>query len=40
VSLKLHSGTVAKVFEVPHTVRITPDLYGELKGLLGPQCLG
>ncbi|WP_426325950.1 DNA polymerase III subunit alpha [Microbacterium sp. E-13] len=40
VSLKLHSGTLAKVFEVPHTVRITPDLYGELKGLLGPQCLG
>ncbi|MEI3847529.1 DNA polymerase III subunit alpha [Microbacterium sp. CCNWLW41] len=40
VSLKLHSGSVAKVFEVPHTVRITPDLYGELKGLLGPQCLG
>ena len=40
VTLKLHSGTVAKVFEVPHTVRITPDLYGELKGLLGPQCLG
>ena len=40
VSLKLHSGSVAKVFEVPQTVRITPDLYGELKGLLGPQCLG
>ncbi|MFD4959766.1 DNA polymerase III subunit alpha [Microbacterium sp. NPDC058389] len=40
VSLKLHSGAVAKVFEVPHPVRITPDLYGELKGLLGPQCLG
>ncbi|MBD3940747.1 DNA polymerase III subunit alpha [Microbacterium sp. NEAU-LLC] len=40
VSLKLHSGSVAKVFEVPHPVRITPDLYGELKGLLGPQCLG
>jgi DNA polymerase-3 subunit alpha len=40
VTMKLHSGTVAKVFEVPHPVRITPDLYGELKGLLGPQCLG
>lgn len=40
VTLKLHSGTVSKVFEIPHTVRITPDLYGELKGLLGPQCLG
>jgi DNA polymerase-3 subunit alpha len=31
---------VAKVFEVPHPVRVTADLYGELKGLLGPQCLG
>ncbi|WP_229384401.1 DNA polymerase III subunit alpha [Microbacterium allomyrinae] len=40
VTVKLHSGNVAKVFEVPHPVRITPDLYGELKGLLGPQCLG
>lgn len=40
VTMKLHSGSVAKVFEVPHPVRITPDLYGELKGLLGPQCLG
>ncbi len=40
VTLKLHAGTVAKVFEIPHAVRITPDLYGELKGLLGPQCLG
>ncbi|MEH3088592.1 MAG: DNA polymerase III subunit alpha [Microbacterium arborescens] len=40
VSLKLHRGGTAKVFEVPHPVRVTPDLYGELKGLLGPQCLG
>ena len=40
VTMKLHAGTVAKVFEIPHAVRITPDLYGELKGLLGPQCLG
>jgi DNA polymerase-3 subunit alpha len=40
VTMKLHAGSVAKVFEIPHTVRITPDLYGELKGLLGPQCLG
>ncbi|WP_372236635.1 DNA polymerase III subunit alpha [Microbacterium sp. RU33B] len=40
VTLKLHAGTVAKVFEIPHAVRITPDLYGELKGLLGPRCLG
>jgi DNA polymerase-3 subunit alpha len=40
VTLKLHSGSVAKVFEIPHPVTITADLYGELKGLLGPQCLG
>ena len=40
VTLKLHRGSVAKVFEVPHPVRVTADLYGELKGLLGPQCLG
>ncbi len=31
---------VAKVFEVPLPVSVTADLYGELKGLLGPGCLG
>ncbi|MFI8632253.1 DNA polymerase III subunit alpha [Microbacterium sp. NPDC077663] len=40
VTLKLHRGGVAKVFEVPAQVGVTVDLYGELKGLLGPQCLG
>ncbi|MEZ3160862.1 DNA polymerase III subunit alpha [Microbacterium sp. BWT-B31] len=40
VTLKLHKGSTAKVFEVPHPVSVTADLYGELKGLLGPQCLG
>ncbi|WP_308220017.1 DNA polymerase III subunit alpha [Microbacterium sp. CFH 31415] len=40
VTIKLHSGSAAKVFEIPHQVRLTADLYGELKGLLGPQCLG
>jgi DNA polymerase III subunit alpha len=40
VTIKLHSGSTAKVFELPHQVRVTADLYGELKGLLGPQCLG
>ena len=40
VTMKLHVGSVAKVFEIPHPVRVTADLYGELKGLLGPQCLG
>ena len=40
VTLRLHRGGTAKVFEVPHPVTVTADLYGELKGLLGPQCLG
>ena len=40
VTVKLQVGSVAKVFEVPYPVRVTADLYGELKGLLGPQCLG
>ncbi|WP_414683650.1 DNA polymerase III subunit alpha [Microbacterium sp. CFBP9034] len=40
VTLRLHRGSAAKVFEVPMPVRVTADLYGELKGLLGPQCLG
>ncbi|MFB8386000.1 DNA polymerase III subunit alpha [Microbacterium sp. NPDC055910] len=40
VTLKLHKGGTAKVFEVPLTVTVTADLFGELKGLLGPQCLG
>ncbi len=40
VRLRLHKGTTAKVFEVPIPVRVTADLYGELKGLLGMQCLG
>lgn len=40
VTLRLHKGGTAKVFEVPLPVRVTADLYGELKGLLGPQCLG
>jgi len=40
VTLKLHKGGTAKVFDVPMAVTVTADLYGELKGLLGPQCLG
>ncbi len=39
VRLRLVKGQVARVFEVPRPVRVTPDLYGELKGLLGPNCL-
>ncbi|WOQ70477.1 DNA polymerase III subunit alpha [Microbacterium limosum] len=40
VRLTLTKGQVAKVFEVPHPVKISADLYGELKSLLGPGCLG
>ncbi|WP_442928279.1 DNA polymerase III subunit alpha [Microbacterium sp. MMO-56] len=40
VTLKLHKGGTAKVFDVPARVGVSVDLYGELKGLLGPQCLG
>jgi len=40
VTLRLHRGSTAKVFEIPHPVMVTADLYGELKSLLGPNCLG
>ncbi|OCG73149.1 DNA polymerase III subunit alpha [Microbacterium sediminis] len=40
VRLKMHRGGTAKVFEVPRPVRITADLFGDLKSLLGPHCLG
>jgi DNA polymerase-3 subunit alpha len=40
VTLRLHRGSTAKVFEVPMPVEIKADLFGDLKGLLGPQCLG
>nr|WP_281886938.1 DNA polymerase III subunit alpha [Agromyces rhizosphaerae] len=39
VHLKLVKGGTARVFELPFPVRVTPDLYGELKSLLGPNCL-
>jgi DNA polymerase-3 subunit alpha len=40
VRLKLTRGATARVFELPHKVNISADLYGELKSLLGPGCLG
>ncbi|MBS1897035.1 MAG: DNA polymerase III subunit alpha [Actinobacteria bacterium] len=40
VMLKMHRGGRAKVFEVPMPVTVTADLFGDLKSLLGPQCLG
>ena len=39
VRLRLTRGNVARVFELPARVRITSDLYGELKSLLGPGSL-
>ncbi|CAN5171433.1 DNA polymerase III subunit alpha [soil metagenome] len=39
VRLKLIKGQTARVFEIPFRVRVTADLYGELKSLLGPSCL-
>jgi DNA polymerase-3 subunit alpha len=40
VRLRLVRGDVARVFEVPYRVKVSADLYGELKTLLGPGCLG
>ena len=39
VRLRLVRGTNARVFEVPFTVDVTADLYGELKSLLGSACV-
>ena len=39
VRLKLVKGDVARLFEVPIPVTVTADLFGELKSLLGPNCL-
>ena len=39
VRLKLVKGTTARVFEIPYPVTVSADLYGELKTLLGPNCL-
>ncbi|MCA0347259.1 MAG: DNA polymerase III subunit alpha [Actinobacteria bacterium] len=39
VRLNLLTATGVRVFDLPITVRVNADLYGELKGLLGPRCL-
>ena len=39
VRLKLVKGNSARVFELPHQVQVSADLFGELKSLLGPFCL-
>ncbi|HEY9477819.1 MAG TPA: DNA polymerase III subunit alpha [Microbacteriaceae bacterium] len=40
VRLKLLKGASARMFEIPYPVTVSADLYGELKALLGPRCLG
>nr|WP_201470111.1 DNA polymerase III subunit alpha [Microbacterium hydrocarbonoxydans] len=40
VMLRVHRGGTAKVFEVPMPVKVSADLFGDLKSLLGPNCLG
>ena len=39
VRLKLIKGDTARLFEIPVHVNVTADLFGELKSLLGPNCL-
>ncbi|MBN9613797.1 MAG: hypothetical protein J0H64_10170, partial [Actinobacteria bacterium] len=39
VRLNLVTAVGIRVFELPQKVRVSPDLYGDLKGLLGPRCL-
>ena len=40
VRLRLVRGDVARVFELPYRVKVSADLYGEVKSLLGPGSLG
>lgn len=40
VRLRLTRGATARVFELPAKVNVSPGLFGELKSLLGPGCLG
>ena len=39
VRLRLLRDDAARTFEIPFPVHVTPDLFGELKSLLGPSCL-
>jgi len=39
VRLWLTKGETARVFDIPLPVSVSADLYGELKGLLGPNCV-
>ena len=39
VQLQLSTPTALRIFELPLSVQVTAELYGELKALLGPRCL-
>lgn len=39
VRLQLTTPRALRMFELPVTVRVAPELFGELKALLGPHCL-
>ena len=39
VRLRLVRGEYVRMFEIPYPVSVTADLYGELKSLLGPNCV-
>ncbi|WP_293694814.1 DNA polymerase III subunit alpha [uncultured Agrococcus sp.] len=39
VKLRLERQGAARVFAIPHQVRVSPDLFGEIKSLLGPTAL-
>jgi DNA polymerase-3 subunit alpha len=39
VRLQLVTGSSVRMFELPYLVSVNADLFGEVKGLLGPQCL-
>jgi DNA polymerase-3 subunit alpha len=39
VRLKLVKGDTARLFEIPYPVTVSADLFGDLKSLLGPNCL-
>jgi DNA polymerase-3 subunit alpha len=39
VRLRLVNGTVARVFQLSHRVDVSTDLIGEVKSVLGPDCL-
>lgn len=40
VRLRLTRGATSRIFELPAKVNVSSDLFGELKSLLGPGCLG